>query len=47
MCYWQKYIQVQISRYATAHIKIHQIPHVIFGTKGQFFSQTLHHSSVS
>ena len=28
---------MQISRLATAHIKIHQIPHVIFGTKSQFF----------
>ena len=33
MRYWQKnYIKVQVSRLATAHIKIHQIPHVIFET---------------
>ena len=30
-------LKVQISRLATACIKIHQIPHVIFGTKSQFF----------
>ena len=28
---------MQISGLATAHIKINQIPHVIFGTKSQFF----------
>ena len=28
---------MQISRLATARIKIYQIPHVIFGTKGQYF----------
>ena len=30
-------IKVTIFRLATARIKIHQIPHVIFGTKSQFF----------
>ena len=30
-------LKVQIFRLATACIKIHQIPHVIFGTKSQFF----------
>ena len=46
MCYWQKYhIKVQISRLVTASIKIHQIAHVIFETKSQFFFKcciTLH-----
>ena len=28
---------MQTFRLATGHIKIHQIPHVIFGTKRQFF----------
>ena len=38
ICYWEKqHIKVQTFRLATAHIKIHQIPHVIFGTKSQFF----------
>ena len=32
------YIKVQISRLATARIKIHQILHVIFGNKSQFSS---------
>ena len=30
-------IKVDIFRLATAFIKIHQIPHAIFGTKSQFF----------
>ena len=46
MCYWQKYhIKVQIFRLVTASIKIHQIAHVIFETKSQFFFKcciTLH-----
>ena len=29
--------KVHISNFATARIKIHQIPQVIFGTKSQFF----------
>ena len=34
----QKYqIEVQILRLATPRIKFHQILHVIFGTKSQFF----------
>ena len=31
------HIKVQIFRLATDRIKIHQIPHVIFGNKSQFF----------
>ena len=40
ICYWQKqHIKVQIFRLATAHVKIHQVPQVIFGTKSQFSSK--------
>ena len=31
------FIKVQVSRLSTARIKTHQIPHVIFETKSQFF----------
>ena len=38
ICYWQKqHIKVHIFRLAIIRIKIHQIPHVIFGTN-HFFS---------
>ena len=38
ICYWQKqHTKVHIFRLAIVRIKIHQIPHVIFGTKSQFF----------
>ena len=30
-------MKVQLFRLATFRIKIYQIPHVIFGTKSQFF----------
>ena len=36
---------MQIFRLANVRIKIHHIPHVIFGTNS--FTQNLHHSSVS
>ena len=36
--FWQKYpIKVQIFRLFTAQVKIHQISHVIFQTKSEFF----------
>ena len=35
--FWQKYpIKVQIFRFSTARVKIHQISHVIFQTKNEF-----------
>ena len=38
---------MQIFRLATARIKIHEIPHVIFWNQEFVFLQALHHSSVS
>ena len=35
----KKHNKVQIFRLATARTEVHQIPDVIFGTKGQFFSK--------
>ena len=36
--FWKKYpIKVQILRFFTAEVKIHQISHVIFQTKSEFF----------
>ena len=55
ICYLQKQnIKLHVFRFATACIKIHQIPHLIFGTKSQFFlsnfgllfSVMIHNSSV-
>ena len=38
--FWQKYpIKVQIFRFSTAWVKIHQISHVIFQTKMSFCSK--------
>ena len=34
----KQYVKVHIFRLSTARIKVHQIPHVIFGTKSQFSS---------
>ena len=45
--FWQKYsIKVQIFRFLTIQVKIHQISLVIFQAKSEFF-QSLDHSSVS
>ena len=43
--FWQKY-PIQIFRFSTTRVKIHQIIHVIFHKKSEFFS-SLDHSSVS
>ena len=47
-CFLQKQpIKVQIFRYPTAQVKVHQIPYAISQTKSQFFFQSLDLFTVS